>query len=78
MVAGPAHWLRKLMQLTKISWDFKLIIVALGIAFLVVAWIGEKHVFPRLARAIGHAKQAVTKQTKKRKEYKLIQERMRM
>ena len=78
MVLGPAHWLKKLMQLTKISWDFKGIIVALGLAYLVVAWVGEKYVFQRLAKVIGEARRTVTKRTKKRKEYKVIDEALRI
>lgn len=78
MVLGPAHWLRKLMQLTKISWDFKGKIIALGLAYIVVAWVGEKYVFQRLAKVIGEARRAITRRTKKRKEYKVIQEKMRM
>lgn len=78
MVLGPAHWLKKLMQLTKVSWDFKFFIVALGLAYFLTAWLGEKFIFQRLARIIGRTRQAITKRTKKRKEYKLIQERMRI
>ncbi|GAW12630.1 hypothetical protein ANO14919_020000 [Xylariales sp. No.14919] len=73
---APAHWLRKLMQLTHISTSFKFTLVALGIAYLVLAWIGENYVFQPLARAVGNAKHLFTKTTKQRKEYKIIYERM--
>jgi cation-transporting ATPase 13A3/4/5 len=76
MVLIPAKWLKHIMQLTHTSWDYRLLIVVFGICYLAVAWVGEKYVFQRLARLIGRAKQAITKRPKKRKEYKLIQERM--
>lgn len=78
LVAGPAAWLRELMQLTAVAWDFKFCIFGLGLAFLAIAWIGENYVFQRLARAIGSARQTLTRQTKKRKEYKVILDRMRI
>ena len=77
MIFNPAHWLKKLMELTPTTWDFKFFLVFLGIAYLVLAMAAEKWVLPAAARAIGKAKLAVTKQPKKRKEYKLIQESMR-
>lgn len=64
------------MQLTYISWDFKLVIIGLGVLYFVLAYIGERYVFQRLARVIGRVTTAVTKKKKKRKEYKLIQEEM--
>ncbi|RYC55597.1 hypothetical protein CHU98_g10610 [Xylaria longipes] len=76
MVFTPAHWLRKLMQLTRISTYFKVTLVVLGVVFLILAWIGENYVFQPMARAIGKAKHSLTKTTKQRKEYKIINERM--
>lgn len=78
MVLVPAHWVEKLMQLTAISWDFKLTIVALGLVYLAVAWAGEHYVFNRVAGVIGRARQVATgKSSKRRKQYKAIKERMR-
>jgi cation-transporting ATPase 13A2 len=77
MILGPAQWVTHLMQLTKITWDFKLYIIGLGLAYIGLAWVGEYYVFQPLARAIGKAKTALTKRTKKRKEYKVILEGMR-
>jgi cation-transporting P-type ATPase 13A2 len=76
MVVGPAHWLKKTMQLTYISWDFKLFIIALGVLYIALAWLGQNVVFQRLARLIGQAKESLTKLPKTRKQYKLIRERM--
>ena len=72
------HWLKKLMELTKMSWDFKLLLLLLGVAYLAVALAAETWVFPSAARSIGRLKLAVTKTPKKRKEYKVIQEGMYM
>lgn len=80
MVLGSSHWswLRHLMQLTKISWDFRMFVVFLGLVYLVLAWTGEHFVFQRLARFIGKTKQRWTTTSKKRKEYKIILEEMRI
>lgn len=76
MVLGPARWLEKGMQLTRITWDFKLFLITLGLVYLGVAWLGEHHVFQGLARVIGQLKQAATGRRKKRKQYKVIKEEM--
>lgn len=76
LVMGPAHWLRKGMQLTWISWDFKLFMVTLGLVYVGVAWVGETFVFQRLARVIGKLQQAATGARKTRKQYKVIREEM--
>jgi cation-transporting P-type ATPase 13A2 len=76
MILYPSHGVTKTMQLTGMAWDFKGTLIALGAAYLAVAWVGEKHVFQPMARFIGTAKVAITKRTKKRKEYKVIQEQM--
>lgn len=75
MVFTPAHWLKKFMQLTKISPSFKITLLVLGVVYLIVAWVSEHYIFPKLARGFGQAKLAVTKNAKKRKEYKVILER---
>ncbi|KAB5563391.1 hypothetical protein GE09DRAFT_1112275 [Coniochaeta sp. 2T2.1] len=76
LVFAPAKWVSHLMQLTYISWDFKLVIIGLGGLYFVLAYIGEHYVFQTVAWVIGRLVTAVTKKTKKRKEYKLIQEKM--
>lgn len=78
MVLGPARPVKKLMQLTKPQWDFQLFMVFLGIVYLAVAWLSETVLFPWLARTFGVVKKAVTKREKKRKEYKVINEGIRM
>lgn len=76
MVLSPPRWLSKFMQLTYVSWDFKLFMIGLGALYLALAWTGEHWVFQPLARLFGRMKQSVFKRPKKRKEYKLIQEQM--
>jgi len=78
LVLYPAHWLKHLMKLTNVSWDFKMFIIALGVAYLVAGWLGEKYIFPRVSKLIGTVKTGVTKKAKQRKEYKVIQEQMRI
>ena len=76
MIVSPTRGLRKLMQITYMSWDFKLYLIGLGALYVILAWIGEHYVFQRLAKAIGHARVSLLKKTKQRKEYKIIQEEM--
>lgn len=64
------------MQLTYLSWDFKLYIIGLGMVYLALAWSGEHWAFQPLAQLIGKAKQSVLKQPKTRKQYKVIREQM--
>lgn len=78
MVLGPFPPVKKLMQLTNTRWDFQLFMIFLGVAYLFTAWVSETVVFPWLARMFGAAQQLVTKRQKKRKEYKLIQEGIRL
>ncbi|ORY72025.1 uncharacterized protein BCR38DRAFT_454387 [Pseudomassariella vexata] len=76
MTLAPAHWVKHLMQLTKISSSFKITILVLGVTYFVLSWTAESYVFQRLARELGKVKLALTKTPKKRKEYKVIAERM--
>ena len=78
MILSPAHWLKRLMQLTTVSGSFKATLFALGGCYLLVAWISENFVLPNLARAVGRAKLFILNKAKKRKEYKLILEATRM
>ncbi|KAF3065032.1 hypothetical protein GL218_02213 [Daldinia childiae] len=77
MIFIPGHWIRNLMQLTKISSSFKLTLLGLGMAYLVAAWVGEHYIFSGIARGVGVVKTAITKKAKKRKEYKIILEQMK-
>lgn len=79
MLFDPAKWLTDLMQLTYMSTGFKIFLLVLGLGNFVVAYIGEKFVLPGVAKWIGHVKVKINpKWRKKRKEYKLIAEGMRL
>lgn len=78
LVLGPAHAVKKLMQLTKMSWDFELTLIGFGIVYLPLAWGSERYVFPWLARTVGRLTQSITQKPKRRKRYKTIQEAMRI
>ncbi|KAL2753925.1 hypothetical protein ACRALDRAFT_2108060 [Sodiomyces alcalophilus JCM 7366] len=78
MILSPAKWVQRLMQLTKISSDFKLFMIALGGVYFIVAWSSEKIIFPRLARWVGELQETVLRRPKQRKTHKLIREQMRL
>lgn len=76
MVLRPAKWVKHLMELTYLSWNFKGFIIAIGVGYLALAWVGENYVFQRVARVVGQIKEKATNKSKQRKEYKVIQEGM--
>ena len=76
MILRPTQWLKEFMELSRIEWDFKLFLLALGIIYFVFAWVLEKYLARHLSRAIGQLKQSIKGTTKKRKQYKVIQEEM--
>jgi hypothetical protein len=75
MLFDPADWLASFMQLTTLTWDFKVFIFVLGVGYFFLAWVFEQYIFPRVAKFVGIAKQKMGKK-KERKAYKLVQERM--
>ena len=79
LLFDPADWLYRLMDLTYMSMSFKIFISALGVGGFLVMFAAEKYLFPPLAKFIGKAKVRLTpNRQKKRKEYKVIQEAMRL
>ncbi|KAM0238564.1 hypothetical protein ACHAPO_003532 [Fusarium lateritium] len=78
MILTPAKWVTDLMQLTEMSWDYELFLIALGAAYFAVAWAFEHFLALKLARLIGSIQQSVTGKGKKRKEYKVIAEASRI
>lgn len=78
MVLAPAHWLKKLMQLSSMSLDFKFFLILLGAIFLITGWCYERYASQPLAKGIGHFKLRITGAAKKRKQYKVIEESMRL
>ncbi|KAG6002331.1 hypothetical protein E4U21_003246 [Claviceps maximensis] len=76
MIWSPAHWLKKLMELSSIQPDYKLLLLLLGVLYFICAWFFDRHIAMPLARSIGYLQQKITGKAKKRKQYKVIQERM--
>ncbi|TWU77492.1 hypothetical protein ED733_007130 [Metarhizium rileyi] len=76
MIAGPAHWVKRIMELSNMEWDYKLFLVVLGLSYFALAWFFEKYLAMSLARFVGHAKQRITGRTKIRKKYKVILDEM--
>ncbi|KAM4055966.1 p5-type ATPase cation transporter [Hirsutella rhossiliensis] len=74
MVVAPAYWLSKVMDLTHISWGYRMFLMGLGLMYLLMAWTFEKHFAMPMARWLGVAKQRLTGRAKRRKEYKTIRE----
>lgn len=78
MLTDPASWLVELMELTYMSFDFKIFLLGLAAAGFAVMYFSEVFVFPNLAKWIGILKVKMAPRTKKkRKEYKIIAEEMR-
>lgn len=79
MLFDPAQWLYKLMQLTDMSLNFKIFILVLAIGGFLCSYLAERFAFPRLARLVGRMKARLRpNKQKKRKQYKVIQEAMRI
>ena len=78
MLFDPAQWLVKFMQLTELSINFRIFLLVLAVGSFALAWLSEKYVFPTLAKFIGRMQGRLRpKKQKKRKEYKLLAEKMR-
>ena len=74
----PAKWLYNLMHLTQTGHWFKIFILVLGMGGFACSYLAEKQFFPRLAKWIGKANTKWRGKQKKRKEYKLILEDVRI
>lgn len=78
MLLDPAEWLVRLMELTELSGDFKVVMVILAVATLVGSWCLEQYIFVYLVRALKLVqKHLAPKNQKARKRYKVIDESMR-
>ncbi|KAI9677560.1 MAG: hypothetical protein M1817_006514 [Caeruleum heppii] len=79
LLLDPALWLQRFMQLTYLSRAFKLYLLMLALGWFACSWLAEKYVLPRLAKVVGRAKQRLRpKHQHQRKQYKLLQEEMRL
>ncbi|KAJ5061437.1 hypothetical protein J3E74DRAFT_465356 [Bipolaris maydis] len=80
MLFDPAKWVMQAMELTYMDVPFKVFILTLGLGNFTLAYVSERVLFPGLAKWIGVAKVKLGGKgmQKKRKEYKIIAESMRM
>ena len=79
MLFDPGARLAKIMQLTEMSVDFKIIVLVLALGGLACAWVAERTVFIWLARLLGKLHDRLwPHRPRKRKEYKILSEEMRM
>jgi len=79
LLLDPSKWLMDFMELTEMSSDFKFLIVLIALVGFIVSWFGEKRVFVDLAKGIGRIKVGLRPSLKKkRKEYKILEEDMRI
>lgn len=79
MLFDPGTWLADLMVLTPMSLDFKAFLLILAVGGFACSWIAERRVFLWLARVLGKVHAILwPHRRKKRKEYKLLLEEMRM
>jgi cation-transporting ATPase 13A2 len=80
MLFDPAAWVMSWMELTFLDTPFKVFILALGLGNFAMAYISERLLFPGLSKwiGVGKVKFGGKGMQKKRKEYKIIAESMRM
>jgi cation-transporting ATPase 13A3/4/5 len=79
MMTGSSKVFTRVMQLTRMSTEYKIFLVFLALCSLVISWIGEKRLFPYLARVLGRGFLRLRpNRQKKRRQYKVVQEEMRM
>jgi cation-transporting ATPase 13A2 len=79
MLLDPAKWLFDFMQLTTLSMDFRVYLLALACVGFGVSWMAEKNLLPRLAKLIGQANDRLRPRHKKnRKQYKTLLEELRL
>lgn len=79
MLFRPSKWVVSVMQLTWMSNGFRGWLLALALGAFVLSWMAEGVVFPRLARIMGHARARLQPNyRKKRRQYKVLLEEMRL
>lgn len=58
-------------------WEYRLFLVGLGLLYLGVAWVFERHAATPLSGVFGKIKIAATGRQKQRKQYKQIRDGLR-
>ena len=77
LLLDPAPWLVDLVELSYLSLPFKLFLLILAVAGFLVAFVGEHYIFVWLSQYIGKVHDRMwPRRKKKRKEYKVWQEKM--
>ena len=75
MLLDPAEWLQSFMDLTGMSLEYELFLLALALVGFVVAYLAEQYLLPQMAKWVGQLnKKLRSSHQKKRKQYKVIQE----
>ena len=75
MLLDPAEWLQSFMDLTNMSLEYELFLLALALVGFVIAYLAEQYLLPQMAKWVGQLnKKLRTSHQKKRKQYKVIQE----
>ena len=79
LLLDPAQPLAGFMQLTTMILKFKLFLLVLALGGFAVAWIAERHVSLWIARVIGKLHDLLwPRRRKRRKQYKLLSEKLRI
>ena len=79
MLLDPAKWLSSFMDLTDMSLNYELFLLVLTAVGFALAYVAERYVFQGMAKGIGRLKKRLRPSSQKqRKQYKLIQEEMRL
>ena len=79
MLLDASEGLMRFMQLTYLSLEFKGVIMALAAGGFTVAYFAERHLFLLLAKGVGRVHDRLwPSMRKKRKEYKVLLEEMRI
>ena len=79
MLFDPAPWLEDVMELTYMSVSFRVFVLVLAIGGFAVSYAAERLLLPRIAKWIAQARAKLRPEhQKKRKEYKLVLEAMRI
>ncbi|KAJ5095152.1 cation-transporting ATPase [Penicillium argentinense] len=79
MLFRPSKWVADIMQLTFMSDGFRSWVVVLALGMFSVAWMAESIIFPRLAHILGHVRARLQPTfRKKRRQYKVLMEEMRL
>lgn len=76
MIWSPARWLSELMELSHIEKGFQLFLLLLGVLYFFFAWAFNSYLAMPLARSIRYMHHKITGKAKRRKQYKIMRERM--